>query len=107
MTVKSCHLEKDSGFETFTRNIVRLQTSSLTTMRCWIIKAKLPLEGESRVSVCACMFAKEQDGRLEHGAEILQRFQSFIDDAYHVEAEQPCWMAEILFAGSLHIRKSA
>lgn len=62
-------LEKESGSETFTRNIVRPQTSSLTTMRRWILKAKLPLQGDSGVLVCACMFSKEQDGRLEHGRD--------------------------------------
>lgn len=58
-------LEKDTGLETLTRSIVRLQTLSLTTMRRWILKAKLPLRGDSGVSVCAFQFAKEQDSRLE------------------------------------------
>lgn len=62
-------LGKESGLETFTRYIARPQTLSLTTTRHWILKAKLPLPGDTGVLVCACMFAKEQDGRSEHGGD--------------------------------------
>lgn len=52
------------------------------------------------------LFAKEQDGRLEHGGDCRDlRFctveKSFFDDAYHVEAEPPLWMDEIQFLGGL------
>lgn len=77
-------------------------------MRRWILKAKLPLEGDSGVSVCACMFAKEQGGRLEHGGDcgdfgFCTVEKSFFHDAYHVEAEPPLWTDEILFPRGLQL----
>lgn len=53
------------------------------------LDAELQLEGDSGVSVCVGMFAKEQDGRLEHGGDCRDfRFctveKSFNDDAYHL-----------------------